>query len=207
MGTHRSATGLNFLTAAGALGVVTHLVFSPQLDPGTSFGVFAASEAFFWRLSLAIGVTFLLLCGLAAQFRSLFDRMGRWGKATLMLAFAGTAVTFAHEWGQIFFLREVALVAPQALDTLEDQAGFNLFDLESAIAASLFMLGWVAFVIALWRSRVVARRGPLLVLAGFVLIPVLTLALPGLWGAALGNAVLCAGWMVLGYDLTGVAEE
>lgn len=197
---------MNFLTAAGALGVVTHIVFSPQLDPSSSFGAFAASDTFFWRLSLAIGVTFLLLCGLTAQFRSLFDRMGRWGKATLVLAFAGTAVTFAHEWGQIFFLREVALVAPQALDTLEEQSGFNLFDLEAAIAASLFMLGWVAFSIALWRNGLVKRRGPHLVLAGFVLIPFLTLLLPGMWGAALGNAVLSVGWMVLGYDLTAHSE-
>ena len=70
--------------------------------------------------------------------------------------------------------------------------------------AGMRHLAWSGIAVA--AGGVYARRGPILVIAGFFAIPILSAALPDVWGPILGNAVLGSGWIVLGYELF-VSEE
>jgi len=67
------------------------------------------------------------------------------------------------------------------------------------IAFGAFTLGWLAFGIATLRGGILPRRGSWILIAGFVLIPLLGWA--RLWGAIVGNAVLASGWMMLGWEV------
>ena len=110
---------------------------------------------------------------------------------------------FAHEWAQVFFLHPLALVAPDAVQAMEDVEGLNLYELEALIAVVTFTIGWIAFAASMLFGGVFARLGPALVIAGFFAIPLLAVALPGMgiWGQIMGTVVLASGFILLGREL------
>ena len=108
---------------------------------------------------------------------------------------------FCPRVGQVFFIHELARVAPDSLQAMEDVQGLNLYDLEAMIAIIPFSIGWICFAASILANKVFARKGAILVIAGFFAIPLLTAALPGVWGGVLGNIVLGSGWIMLGLEL------
>ena len=63
------------------------------------------------------------------------------------------------------------MVAPDALQAMEDAEGINIFDLEGLIVMLTFTLGWIAFAASMLMAKVFSRLGPALVIAGFFAIP------------------------------------
>ena len=199
MATHRTAGAALFLgglTYFIANGPLTLALPNPE-----DWTALFASQAFLARLSVAIVSVFLLLAGALGVFARQKDRVGAFGKLSFVLLFAGSMSTFAHEWGQVFFLHPLAQAAPEGLQALEDIEGANLYDVEAMIALGGFMLGWMLFSASMLFARVFRPLGPGLVLAGLFLTPVLAALLPGFWGFMAGNAVLALGWMAMGRDL------
>jgi hypothetical protein len=189
------------LAAGGAATFLINALLTPFLQFDASYATTAASTVFLWRQSLSALAVALLLFGSVGLYLRHADRFGRFGAAAFVPAFLGSAMLLANEWCQVFLVRDLALRAPEALETLEAAKGMSLYDAGAVIAFIVFTLGWILFSISMLLSRRYARRGPILVIAGFVVTPVLAAALPGAWGAIIGNAVLGAGWVVLGREL------
>jgi hypothetical protein len=189
------------IAAAGVLLIIVNSVFAPMLDFNVPFTEMMASKAFLWRLSLAALTVFLLMIGSPALYAYQTGRSGLFGKFAFGLAFLGCTLLFAHEWAQVFFMHSMAVVAPDALQAMEDTKGPNLFDLEALIVITLFTLGWIAFAVSMLIANVFSRLSPILVIAGFFAIPLLTAATSPKLGGALGSAVLGAGFILLGREL------
>ncbi|MBT8071689.1 MAG: hypothetical protein KJO80_14745 [Gammaproteobacteria bacterium] len=185
----------------GALLVIVNAVFTPMLDTTVPFPEMMASTAYLWRLSLAALAVFALMVGSAGVHRHQASHTGLFGKLAFGLAFLGSAFLFAHEWGQVFFIHSMALAAPDALQAMEDTPGMNAFDLEAMIVLGTFTLGWILFAVSMLLAKVFARPGPVLVIAGFFAIPLLSALTSPLWGGVLGNAVLGSGFILIGREL------
>lgn len=199
---------MNSATWSGAAliggGVVTmflNAVLTPMMPLDAPFAELASSMVFLLRLSLAaLGVLFLLLA-FPGLLHVIGKRHSRVGGGAFALAFVGTALLFAHEWSQVFFVRPFALAAPDALNAMDGVDGLDAFDIEGIIVLAAFMLGWIALSIAMIVGRALSPLGPSLIIAGFFAIPILATAVDGVWGAVAGNVILSSGWIVLGRAL------
>jgi hypothetical protein len=190
-------------------GVFTVLINSgltPFLPVDAPFAELAASGVFAWRQSLAIVAALLLCLGSAALYLGHVERTGPASAVAFVAAFVGSAVLLAHEWNQLFFVRDLALLAPESLEALEDAPGMTLFDISALVAVSVFSLGWLAFAVSMLAHRLYSRTGPILLISGFILVPILGAALPGVWGQVVGNIVLSSGWIFLGLQLRRLAR-
>jgi hypothetical protein len=189
------------MVVGGAMLVIVNAVFTPMLDTTVPFPEMMASTVYLWRLSLASLAVFLLMVGSVGVHAYQSNHAGLFGKLAFGLAFLGSAFLFAHEWGQVFFIHSMALAAPDALQAMEDAPGLNAFDLEAIIVLGTFTLGWILFAVSMLLAKVFARPGPVLVIAGFFAIPLLSALTSPVWGGVLGNAVLGSGFMLLGREL------
>ncbi len=188
--------------AAGGVSLsIVNAVFTPMLALDAPFTEMMASKAYLWRLSLAALTAFLLMIGSPGLYSYQTDRSGLFGKIAFGLTFLGCAVIFAHEWAQVFFMHNMAVVAPDALQAMEDVEGMSIFDIEGLIVLITFTVGWIAFAASMLVAKVFARLGPALILAGFFAIPLITAVTSIKWGGALGNAVLGSGFILLGREL------
>jgi len=194
------------LAAGGALTFLVNATLTPSLQSDAPYATTAASTLFLWRQGLSALAAVLLLAGSIGLYLRQNGRSGRFGAIAFALAFVGSALLLANEWCQVFFVRGLALTAPEVLEKLEAAKGPSLYDIGALIAFITFTLGWIMFSASMLRSGVYARRGPILVIAGFFAVPILTAALPDAWGAVVGNAVLGSGWIMLGYELFAFAE-
>lgn len=191
------------LILGGVLYLITNTVLTllmPQDVPGAEL---FASDAFLRRLSVAAATVFFLTAGAIGIYVRQSHKTGWFGGFAFLLAFTGNIITFAHEWGQVFFLHELARVAPEGLNALEDVEGPNLYDIETFLALGFFMFGWLLLGVSMLMARVFKPAGPALLIAGFFLVPILGASLPGLWGFAAGNVVVALGWILIGRDLAG----
>lgn len=188
------------LILGGALYLVANSVLTLLLPLDLPGQEVFATQAFLHRLSVAAASVFFLLVGSIGVYARQSHKTGWFGGLTFILTFIGCAFVFAHEWGQVFFLHELALVAPDGLQALEDIEGANLYDIEAILGLSLFMIGWFMFAISMLTARVFSRTGPILLIAGFLAVSVLSPVLPGLWGFVIGNSVVALGWIVLGWE-------
>jgi hypothetical protein len=189
------------IAAGGVFLIIVNAVFTPMLDLDAPFAEMAASQAFLWRLSLAALTVFLFMIGSPGLHAYQAGRSGLFGKLAFGLAFLGCALLFAHEWAQVFFIHNMALVAPDALEAMEDTEGMSASDLEGVIVLITFTLGWIAFAASMLAAKVYSRLGPALVIAGFFAIPLITTLTSLKLGGALGNAVLGSGFILLGVEL------
>jgi len=174
---------------------------TPLLPVDAPFAELAASRVFAWRQSLAIVAALMLCIGSVALFLGHTERTGAAGGLAFLAAFAGSAFLLAHEWNQVFFVRDLALRMPLSLATLEDAPGMTLFDISALVAVSVFTLGWIAFAVSMLVPRAYGRQGPVLLIAGFLLVPILGAVLPRMWGQVIGNLVLGSAWFLLGRGL------
>jgi hypothetical protein len=121
------------------------------------------------------------------------------------MAFFGSALLLATEWAEVFLVRTLALRVPDALQTLDAGHGLNGYDWGALIALGMFALGWIALAASTFRTGMLSRGAAALVIAGFFATPLLGAALPGAWGAVVGNGILGLGWFWLGSDLRRLA--
>ncbi len=185
-------------------GILTFLINSgltPFLQSDAPFPETAGSALFLWRQSLSALAAVLLLFGSIGLYLQQAETAGRFGAIAFLLAFIGSALLLAHEWSQIFFVRELAFSAPEVLQSLESEEKLNLFNISALAALSTFVLGWILFSISMLKTSVYSRRGPILLIVGFFATPMLAAALPDMWGLIIGNAVLGSGWFLLGSEL------
>lgn len=122
-------------------------------------------------------------------------------------AFLGSVFLLAHEWTQVFYVHDVAGIAPDALAALEGRDGMGVSDIGTLISLFFFTFGWLAFAAAMLRSGGFNKFGPILIIVGFFAMPMLSAALPQMWGLIVGNAILSAGWLSVGRDLFRFSEE
>ena len=187
--------------AGGVSLIVVNAVFTPMLAIDAPFTEMMASKIYLWRLSLAALTAFLFMIGSPGLYAYQAGRSGLFGRIAFGLTFSGCALLFAHEWAQVFFMHSMAVVAPDALQAMEDAGGMSIFDIEGLIVAVTFTLGWIAFAASMLVAKVFARLGPALVIAGFFAIPLLSAVTSLKLGGALGNAVLGSGFILLGREL------
>jgi hypothetical protein len=189
------------LVAAGATTLVVNAGLTPLLRSDAPYATTAASTAFLWRQSFSALAALLLLSGSIGLYLRHDDRLGRFGAIAFVLALAGSTLLFAHEWSQVFFVRGLALAAPDILEELDATRALSLYDVGAIIALLTFTLGWILFSVSMLLRGVYARLGPILVIVGLFAAPFLSAALPFPWGAIAGSAVLGTGWMILGWRL------
>jgi hypothetical protein len=189
------------LMLGGFLTVVINAVLTPAMATDVPFTQTAASTVFLWRQSASAAAAAMLLFGSLGLYLAQDQRPGYFGGISFTLAFLGSALLLAWEWVDVFVLRELALRAPAALQTLEDEQQLTLYDLGALIPISIFATGWIALSVWTLQGRVLSRRAAAMVIAGFFLTPLLTAVLPGMWGGAVGSAVLGFGLMWLGYEV------
>jgi hypothetical protein len=192
------------LAAGGVLTALINLGLTPLLPAHAPYARTAASSLFLWRQALSALAAALLLAGSVGVYLRQAARAGRFGAVAFAVAFLGSALLFATEWAEVFLVRTLAVRTPEALTALEAGHGPTLYDLGAMAALGVFELGWIALAGWSLRAGVVSRRGPALVIAGLLVIPLLG-AVAGTWGAVAGNVVLGAGWFVLGRDLEGAS--
>ncbi len=185
------------LILGGLLTALINIFLTPQLDLGSSYSVMAGSSLFFIRLMLAGIAALLVLIGCTGLYVRQAEKTGLFGLVAFLLTFMGMAALFANEWTSVFTIHEIAKVDPEALEALEDSA---LFDAGAIIALGLSVLGWLALAAVTLRAGILPRWASISVIAGFVLVMVLP-AMMGVWGAALANTVLGAGWIGLGWSV------
>jgi len=199
---HPTLTGLS-LILGGVLYFIANGILTPLLPQDVPGPELFASDAFLWRLSFAVATVFFLIAGSVGIYAYQSYKTDWFGGFAFIVAFAGSIVIFGHEWGQVFFLHELAKVAPEGLDALEAIEGPNLYDIEAMLVLGLFMLGWLLLATSMLVARVFKPAGPAILIGGFFLVPILAAALPGLWGFAAGNVVVALGWFLIGKDLAG----
>ncbi len=189
------------LIAGGVLTLFVNAILTPLLPHHVSFALTAASQVFLWRQSASAVAAAVLLFGCVGLYLRQADRAGAFGATAFIVAFIGNALLLAAEWNEIFLVRDLALRAPAALRALDSGRGPSLYDLGAMIPLALFTLGWLALAGSTLRTGILSRHAAGLVIAGLFAIPMLSAALPRLWGAIAGNAILAAGWIWLGYDM------
>ncbi len=189
------------IAAGGVFLIVINAVFTPMLATDVPFPEMMASNTYLWRLSLAALTVFLFMIGSPDLHAYQGSRSGLFGKIAFSLTFLGCAFLFAHEWAQVFFVHSIAVAAPDALQAMEDAEGMNAFDIEALVAITTFTFGWISFAASMLVTKIFARLGPILIIAGFFAIPLLSAATSPIWGGALGNAVLGLGFILLGREL------
>jgi hypothetical protein len=185
------------LILGGLLTALINIFLTPQLDFGSSYAAMAGSSLFLIRFILAGIAALLVLIGCTGLYAQQAEKTGLFGLVAFLLTFIGMAALFANEWTSVFTIHEIAKSAPEALEALEESA---LFDAGAITALGLSVLGWLTFAgVTLW-AGVLPRWASLSVLAGFIMVMALP-ALAGLWGAAVANTILGAGWMGLGWSI------
>ena len=185
----------------GALLFLGNLVFSPLVPFEGSAADAAGSSSFVWRLGANALTVFLLIVGSTGVYKYQAKSAGMFGALAFALVFAGSVFMFAHEWGQIFFIHPVAAAYPETFNAL-DGSNPTFFLVEIGFSLGGFSLGWIVFSVSALMAKALPRLGPLLVLAGFLAIPLLSAGLASpVWGGILGSLVLGSGLMLMGSPL------
>lgn len=144
----------------------------------------------------------LILLGLPALYGAAWRRLGRWGLAGFLVAFAGTVLLAVS--GQFGFIAPVlAAEAPATLDTIIVYLPVVVFN---GFAAVGFIAGYVILGISIATSRVFPRWSGVLIAVGapvhLVGFGVAQLASPALWFVAvLGSLALGSGLAWCGYRM------
>ena len=198
--THLKFSGF-CLILGGLLLFVGNAIFSPMMPTDGTTADLMGSSAFVWRLGTNALTVFLLMIGTTGIFKYQAEKPGVFGAIAFGLAFAGSAFMFAHEWGQTFYMHTFAALSPDALNAV-DGTNPSMFLIEVALSLGFFSLGWILFSISILTAKVLPRIGPILVLSGFVAIPMLSAAISDpIWGGILGSILLSSGLVHMGLTI------
>lgn len=193
------------LTAGGVLALLVNAVLTPMLAAEDGSIAAYTSTAFAIRMPLAAVVVALVTVGCVGLYLAQADRL-RLGAVAFLLAGFGGMLVFWVEAVQATLIPDLAFGDPQALEALEEAGALVRWDVGFGVAVAVFTLGWLAVGVLTWRLGVIDRRGPMAMVAGMFLVPVLG-AVAGVVGMVVGNVVLGAGWALLGLDLRRVASQ
>lgn len=195
------------LAVGGALNILVNTVLTPMIGLDGDFVEVASSSLFFWRQGMSCDAAFFLMLGAIGIYRHQSGRAGRMGDIPFGLTFLGCVALFAHEWGQVFYVHPLARASAEGLRALEDAGDMTLYDIGALSALATFTLGWMLFAVSMLRAGVLGRAGPILLLAGFVTVPVMGGAVSEVWGLVVGNVVLGLGWILIAREIiTGRAR-
>ena len=187
------------LLIGGVLAALLNLVLTPQLPTDAGSVAVATSTAFAIRMPLAAASVALVTIGCVGLYLAHADRL-RLGALAFLVAGVGGMMAFCAECVQFTLIRDLAFEAPEMLERLEEAGQLARYDLAFGIAVATFAVGWLAVAVVTLRAGVLSRRGPITLLLGMLLVPILGAAV-GIWGAVVGNVVLGSGWALLGLDL------
>lgn len=193
------------LLLGGVLAALLNLILTPLLPVDAGSAAVATSTVFGIRLPLAAVSVALTTVGCVGLYLAQAHRL-RFGALAFLLAGAGGLMAFCAECVQFTLVRDLAFQVPDVLEQLESSGALSRYDLGFAIAVGAFALGWLAVAVVTLRAGVLGRRGPLTLIAGLLLLPLLG-GLAGVWGAVVGNVVLGGGWALLGLDLRRSASS
>ena len=193
------------LFAGGVLAALVNAILTPLLPADGGSVAVVTSTAFGIRMPLAAVSIALVTVGCVGLYLVQADRL-RLGAIAFLFAGIGGMIAFCLECVQFTLVRDLAFEAPETLEMLEESGRLARYDLGFAIGLATFALGWLAVAVVTLRAGVLDRRGPILLLLGMFLVPILGAA-AGVWGAVAGNIVVGAGWALMGLDLSRTAER
>lgn len=190
------------LLMGGVLLILINTILTPMMLAIENEAAMRTSDVYLVRISLACVTALLFLFGCIGVHVAQKAAAGAFGSAAFLMAFIGSGLLLALEWSNLFVLRAVAQSAPQALELLDEA---DLMSIGFASAAGLFALGWLLLAISTWLSKVLSRRAAMLVIAGFLLVPILAVTPLGPNGMIVGNVVLGLGFILLGHSVMKAA--
>ena len=148
---------------AGALFVAADLL-SLSIFPKFPSSVSLTSEPYAIQSILKLVAAVLLLLGLFGLHARQAEAAGPLGTAGFLAAFSGTALVVGSFWATAFFAPAMAASDPAAFDALQGPPG-RLAD-AFVVTIATFVLGWMLFGVAAWRTRVYPRAAALLLILG-----------------------------------------
>ena len=148
---------------AGALFVAADLL-SLSIFPKFPSSVSLTSEPYAIQSILKLVAAVLLLLGLFGLHARQAEAAGPLGTAGFLAAFSGTALVVGSFWATAFFAPAMAASVPAAFDALQGPPG-RLAD-AFVVTIATFVLGWMLFGVAAWRTRVYPRAAALLLILG-----------------------------------------
>jgi hypothetical protein len=191
------------LVMAGIFFAIPNTVILPFVDFESPFSKLLTSTSFFYRMIFAALTVVFLQFGVFGIYlhHSKIERAKLFRDVTFIIAFFGSAFMMANEWHQIFVLPEIANLNPDSVDKLGTSDQSSRYAIGFMIALVTFSLGWILFSISLLISRKLKRLGPILVLAGFFIIPLFSGIFTPIIGGIIGGIVLGIGFFLIGLEL------
>ncbi len=191
----------------GIFFILTNVALSSFIDFDAPISETAQTPIFFYRMIFAaIAVSFLLFGTIGLHLHQ-SKNSNNFEIIAFVFAFFGTAFTLANEWYQIFVIPELAVIAPEALTSLESSSVLSIYDIGTFIAVLSFSIGWILFSISMLKSAVYSRKGPILIIAGFLIIPILSSIATPYWGGTIGTSALGLAFCILGRELLLAKNE
>jgi hypothetical protein len=196
IGTSVRASGACFCAAA-VMTLALNVLISPHLPAGP-FAAIAASQIYFVRQCIAAVVAMALVFGLAGLRESRLAGTGTFAAIAWTAALAGQVLLFSIEYGQAFTVHDYALHASGALDAAIADP-HRALAIGAILAIVIFYLGWLLLALALLRARRMPRWSAGLLLAGFLVTPLLNgIKALGVLGGIVASLIVGAGWFLLG---------
>ena len=96
---------------------------------------------FLINLGFAAVIFLARFIGFVCVYGRSINKAGRFGVFSFLIAFIGSAMLLAQEWNQIFFVRDLAIRAPETMLALDAGKEFALPEIGSIIVFSFFALG------------------------------------------------------------------
>ena len=191
------------LILGGLSFVITNVAISPFVDFKAPFSEMLTSSSFFYRMIFAALTVAFLLFGVIGLYlhHNQLERARLFRKVTFILAFFGSAFLFANEWHQIFVLPEIAKISPEVMDKLGSSDEIGNYFIGAMIALATFSIGWILFMVSLLVARKLKQLGPILVIAGFFIIPLISGIFTPVLGAIVGSISLGIGFSLIGIEL------
>ena len=191
------------LVIAGFFFAIPNTVILPFEDFGAPFSKLLTSTSFFYRMIFAALTVVFLLFGVIGIYlhHSKIERAKLFRHVTFIITFFGSAFMLANEWHQIFVLPDIANINPESVDKLGSSEQSGRYAIGAMIALVTFSFGWILFSISLLISRKLKRLGPILVLAGFFIIPLFSGIFTPVIGGIIGGIVLGTGFFLIGLEL------
>jgi hypothetical protein len=191
------------LILGGLSFIITNAAISPFVDFEAPYSEMLTSSPFFYRMIFAaVTVAFLLFGTIGLYLYHSHTDRGRWLKnISFVIAFFGSTFLFANEWHQIFVLPEIAGTDPEVIDKLDSSDGPGSYAAGVMIALSTFSIGWILFMASLIIAGKLKRSGPALVIAGFLMIPLISGISTPVLGGIIGSISLGAGFVLMGIEL------
>lgn len=185
----------------GVFLILTNAILTPLINFDAPLSETVRTSMFMYRMSFAAIAAAFLLFGTIGLYLHQSKNSNNFGHITFLFAFFGSAFVLANEWYQIFVLPELAMISPEAILSLDSSNGVSIYDVGTMLALLTFSIGWILFSISMLKNGTYSRLGPILVIAGFLIIPIFSSFLTPVWGGMIGTSVMGLAFCLLGREL------